>query len=113
MKTVFFKIYLIWFFRRIVPLMILEIAVLLLALKAFAYKVFVGKVLENAAVSSNANYWDFFGYLAEAFFRANPLIQIVILILLGVGALLIRDLAKIGRTYFKTVWALKKETKQP
>lgn len=111
MKTVFFKIYLIWFFRRIVPIMILEIAILLVALKTFTSKVFVGRVLENAALSSDSDYLDFFSYLAESFFQANPLVQIIILVLLGVGALLIRDVAKIGKTYFSTVWTSKKETK--
>lgn len=113
MKKVFLKIYLIWFMRRIVPLMVLEIAVLVIALKTFAAKVFVEKVLENAAGSADANYWEFFQYLATAFLKTNILVQGAILILLGVGALLLRDIAKTAKTYLKTVLNKKEETKQP
>lgn len=107
-KSIFWKIYLIWFIRRILPLLLLEVAIVVVALKTFAAKVFVGKVLENAAVSADANYWEFFRYLAEAFFQTNFLVQSATLILLGIGALLLRDFAKIAKTYLKTVWQTRK-----
>lgn len=108
----FLKIYLIWFVRRILPLMLLEVAVVVIALKTFASKVFVGKVLENAALNSNASYWEFFRYLVSSFINTNPLVQAVIIVLLALGALLMRDLAKIAKTYLKTVWENGGETKK-
>ncbi|OGY62240.1 MAG: hypothetical protein A2745_02430 [Candidatus Harrisonbacteria bacterium RIFCSPHIGHO2_01_FULL_44_13] len=96
---ILFKVYLIWFFRRILPLMVLQVLVLILALKIFAGQVFVAKVFENAAVTARAGYWDFFKYLVSAFFQTRPLIQVVILIMLGFGALILRDIGRALITY--------------
>lgn len=109
----FLKIYFIWFVRRILPLMLLEVAVVALALKTFSSKVFVEKVLENAALNADSSYWEFFLYLVGAFLGTNILVQGVIIVLLALGALLLRDLAKISRTYLKTVWENRGETKNP
>lgn len=110
-KRVFLKIYFIWFIRRILPLIALEVLVLGIAIRTFASKVFVGKVIENAALASDANYWSFFKYLGNAFLQTHFVIQIVILALLGVGALLLRDFAKTATTYLKTVLQNRAETK--
>lgn len=101
-NKILFKIYTVWFIRRILPLMLIQIAFLVVALKLLAKKVFFGKVIENAALASGASYWEFFKYLLEAFLGTTIIVQISVLLALGVGALLLRDLAKIALNYLKT-----------
>jgi len=96
---ILWKIYIIWFFRRILPLMIIELLIAVLALKIFAAKVFVARVLENAALASHADYWFFLKYLTMAFFKTNIIVQIVILVMFGIGALLLRDFGRLVKTY--------------
>ena len=101
-NKILFKVYTIWFLRRIVPLMLLQIAILVVFLKLLASKVFFGKVIENASLAAGANYWAFFKYLAGAFFQTSVVVQLSVFLALGVGALLLRDLAKIVKNYLKT-----------
>ena len=66
-NKILWKVYTIWFLRRIVPLMLVQIVFLVAVLKLLAGKIFLGKVLENAALAANSNYWEFFKYLLQAF----------------------------------------------
>lgn len=100
-KRVLLKIYVIWFFRRILPLMVLQILVLTVALKIFARQVFFAKVFENAAMAANDSYWAFFQYLFVTFFQTRFPVQIIILVLLGVGALILRDLGRTLAIYLR------------
>jgi len=102
-KKILIKVYIVWFFRRILPLMIAQVVVLGLALKLFAQKVFVGKVLENAALASDANYGEFFQYLLSSFLQTNLLVQVAILLILGIGALILRDIGKALFIYIGTL----------
>jgi len=101
-NKILFKVYAIWFLRRIVPLMAIQIIFLVVALKLLASKVFFSKVIENAAIASGSNYWEFFKYLIEAFSQTGAVVQFSALLALGIGALVLRDLAKIVRNYLKT-----------
>lgn len=101
-NKILWKIYIIWFLRRIVPLMLVQIAALVIILKILANRVFFGRVIENAALASGSSYWEFFKYLVNAFFQTNIFVQIIILFVLGVGALLIRDLGRVVANYLKT-----------
>src|SRR3989344_6344866 len=101
-NKILFKIYGIWFLRRIVPLMLAQIVFLVVVLKLLAGKIFLSKILENAALASGSSYWEFFKYLSQAFFQTHFAIQIFILIVLGVGALLLRDLFRIAANYIRT-----------
>lgn len=101
-KKLLFKIYSIWFLRRIMPLMLAQVAFLVVILKLLANRIFFGKVIENAALASGSSYWEFFKYLTEAFFKTNIIIQVAVFVALGIGALLLRDLAKIALNYLKT-----------
>ena len=93
-NRILWRVYTIWFFRRIVPLILFEIIVLVVALKLLANMVFVGKVIENAALASGSNYWAFFKYLLAAYFQTHPAVQIAIIVGLGLVALLLRDLVR-------------------
>lgn len=101
-SKILFKIYFIWFFRRIVPLMVLQAIIFGLALKFFANKVFVANVLVNAGIAANSSYIEFFKYLLGAFFQARLLVQTTILIVLGVGSLILRDVGRAIVAYIRT-----------
>jgi len=96
------KIYTIWFLRRIVPLMLVEIVFLVAILKLLAGTIFFGKVMENAALASNSSYWQFFKYILGTFFQTHIAVQLFTLLILGVGALLLRDLKRVVFNYLKT-----------
>ncbi|OGY64351.1 MAG: hypothetical protein A3I24_01170 [Candidatus Harrisonbacteria bacterium RIFCSPLOWO2_02_FULL_41_13b] len=100
---ILWRIYVIWFFRRVLPLVSAQILIIAFALKIFAKKVFLGKVLENAAVAADSSYWEFLKYLAYAFFSAHILIQIIIILILALGTLLLRDAGRVIRTYINTI----------
>ena len=97
------RVYLIWFMRRIVPLILLQVAILVLVVNLFAESVFLSKVLQNMGVTADGGYWALMKYLFATFFNTRPLVQIVILVGLGFVALLLRDLGRSLRTY-KGMW---------
>ncbi len=86
------RVYLSWFVRRIIPIMIFQVVVLALALELFAQNVFVAHVFSNVALVAGQGYWAVLLYLLASFLHTRPLVQFAILVLLGVIALLIRDL---------------------
>ncbi len=102
-NRILWRIYVLWFFRRIMPLIVLQVALFALALKVFARYVFVSKVFRNAALMSEFSYWDVLKFIYNAFINTHPLTQVVILIILGVVALLIRDLVRALLTY-RSMW---------
>jgi len=105
-KRILIKIYTVWFIKRVLPLVLVQILLLGLAVKFFADNVFVSKVLQNAIHAGDAGYLDSLKYLGLAFLQTNSLNQIAILIGLGFGALLIRDFIRSLLTY-KTMWLRK------
>lgn len=102
-KRILLKIYTLWFLNRVIPLIIIQVLILALALKIFANNVFVSKVLKNSSQIANFGYWDLLKYLIISFINTRPLTQIAILIGLGIGALIIRDIIRSFMTY-KTMW---------
>ncbi|MDE2000945.1 MAG: hypothetical protein KGI60_00050 [Patescibacteria group bacterium] len=98
-NRILWKVYTMWFLRRIVPLIVLQVAAIALALQIFAKNVFVSMVFRNAAVASEQGYWAFLGYLWYAFLNTRPLVQVTVLVILGVVALLIRDVVRMVMTY--------------
>lgn len=100
---ILWRVYLVWFLRRIVPLMAAQAIGFLAFIKIFAKNVFVSRVFHNAANVSDFGYWAFLKYSFFAFFNARPLVQIVILLILGVVALLLRDLIRVFATY-RSMW---------
>lgn len=102
-NRILWKVYLVWFLRRIVPLIILQLALFSIALLVFSQKVFVSKVFTNAAVTAGFGYWSLLKYMFYSFVNTRPITQVVILILLGVFALLIRDAIRMIVTY-QSMW---------
>ncbi|MDD5547870.1 MAG: hypothetical protein PHN74_03205 [Candidatus Pacebacteria bacterium] len=97
------KVYFVWFFRRIVPLVLVQVAVAVFVIKIFAKNVFVSKVLHNVAIVSDSGYWEIFKYLINSFMATHFIIQLAILITLGLTALLIRDIVRAIFVYFVTM----------
>lgn len=88
--------------RRIVPLMLVQVVFLVGILQLLASRIFLGQILENGRVAANSSYFEFFRYLTGAFFETHLLVQISLLVILGIGALLIRDFVRIVTGYIKT-----------
>ncbi len=102
-NRILWRVYFAWFLRRIVPLIILQLALFSIALQLFARNVFVSNVFRNAAVISDFGYLALLKYMALSFFNTRPLTQVITMIILGVVALLIRDLIRILATY-RAMW---------
>ncbi|MDD5431268.1 MAG: hypothetical protein PHP03_03555 [Candidatus Pacebacteria bacterium] len=97
------KIYFVWFLRRIVPLIIIQVAAIVVALKIFAKNVFFSKYLQNMANVSDFGLWATFKFLVNSFLQTNFLVQVIVLLVLGFGALLLRDVLKAILVYFQTL----------
>lgn len=102
-KRILARVYISWFIKRVIPLIIIQALALAAALKLFAKNVFVSRVLQNASVAADSGYWVFSKYLLISFLNTRPIIQICILLGLGLGALLIRDFIRSLMTY-KAMW---------
>ncbi len=102
-NRILWKVYLTWFLRRIIPLIILQLVLFSAALRIFASNVFVSNVFKNAAVVSDRGYFELLKYMALSFLNTKPVTQIVILIILGIMALLIRDFIRMLVTY-RAMW---------
>lgn len=105
-NRILWRVYFVWFMRRIVPLIILQVLFFSVALQIFAKNVFVKNVFRNAAVISGFGYFALLKYMALSFLNTRPATQIVILIILGVTALLIRDFMRMVVTYH-SMWIRK------
>lgn len=102
-NRILWRVYLAWFFRRIVPLIVVQALVFLGVLKIFAKNVFISKVFHNAANVADFGYWALLKYSFFAFFNARPVTQLAILMIFGIMALLLRDLIRILFTY-RAMW---------
>ncbi|TSC95743.1 MAG: hypothetical protein Athens071426_422 [Parcubacteria group bacterium Athens0714_26] len=93
-SRILWRVYLVWFFKRIAPLMVVQIVAIVLVFKIFAQNVFVSKVLQNIGIAANNGYWSVFKYLVLSFLQAHLIVQFSILLFLGFGALVIRDIIR-------------------
>ncbi|OGY67398.1 MAG: hypothetical protein A3H63_01525 [Candidatus Harrisonbacteria bacterium RIFCSPLOWO2_02_FULL_45_10c] len=105
-NRILWKVYVLWFARRIVPLMLLQVAVIVVSLKLFGDNVFVSKVLQNIGVVSGDGYWQVFKYLVAVFAQTRLIVQAVVVLALGVVALLLRDVLRSIFTY-RSLWRRK------
>lgn len=92
-----------WFLRRIMPLVIFQVAAFILLFRIFAKNVFVSKVFRNATYAADFGYWSLLKYSLAAFLNTHLITQVSILLILGVVALLLRDLMRVLITY-KAMW---------
>ena len=83
-----------WFLRKILPLIAVQIVILSAALKIFSGNVFVIKVLKNGYIVANAGYWPFSKFLFYSFLGTRHLTQAAIILGLAVTSLIIRDIGR-------------------
>ena len=100
--TVMRRIKAIWFFRRVLPYLIAELAIVAVVLQQIASSVFVNHVIQNAAVHtferSPVMFADFF---FRAFLNTEILVQTLVAATLIGGIFLARDMMRTFRTFVK------------
>ncbi len=106
-KKILWHIYLAWFFKRILPIIILEIGVVVMAVYFLAKFVFIERVVGNSLTWAAHNPISLFAFFISAFVHTTLLKQIIIIIGLALGALLIRDIGRIIVSYQSTSRAAK------
>ncbi len=101
MKHILLRVYIVWFFRRILPLMALEVIGAAVFLKVFANAVFVERTLANASLGRES-VWGIVRYLVAAYMNTEFVVQLAILLVLGIAALLLRDLGRAVVIFVRT-----------
>jgi len=96
------KIYFIWLFKRVLPLFVLEVILLILVLFFLGKLVFVQKVFENAFLASAQNPISLAVYMFGAFWKTSILKKLTILGILSLGVLFMRDIGRIFNSYITT-----------
>jgi len=102
-NKVAWKIYFVWLFKRIIPLFILEIVLLILVFYFLGRLVFVQRVFENAFLSSLQNPFLVASYMFKAFFSTTLIKKMIIVGLLGLGVLFMRDIGRAFNSYITTL----------
>lgn len=101
-NKIIWRVYIAWFFKRILPLLILEVLFLAVAAYFFAQYVFIERVVDNTLIGAARNPFQMFSYLFWAFLQAGLLKQIAAVALLALGALLLRDFGRTVASYYST-----------
>lgn len=101
-NKIIWKVYFIWLFKRIIPLFVLELIFLTLVFYFLGKLVFVQKVFENAFFSSAQNPLLVASYMFKAFLSTSLVKKIIVLGLLGLGALFMRDVGRALASYIST-----------
>ena len=100
--TIMRRVKAIWFFRRVLPFLAVELALVAIVLQQIASSVFVNHVIQNAAVHtferSPVMFADFF---FRAFLNTETLIQTLVIASLIGSVFLLRDMARTFRTFMK------------
>jgi len=102
-NRILWRVYAVWFFRRIVPLILLQVLLFALAAQIFAKNVFVSRVLKNVSTVAENGYVPVLQYLVASFLGTRPVTQVVILLILGLMALLLRDFGR-SLVAYKSMW---------
>lgn len=105
-NKILWQVYVVWFLRRILPIVAGQLLLIALAVQIFAKNVFVSRVLQNVSFVAESGYWAVVRYLILSFWVTKPLTQLVILFIIAVLTLLIRDIGKSLLAY-KAMWLRK------
>jgi len=94
-QTIMRRIWGIWFVRRVLPWLVLEVAAAALVLQKFAEYVFVNRVFHNATLHTiNRSPFDIFSFFTNAFFNTEFIVQALLISSLAVGLLFVKQLFK-------------------
>ena len=69
------RVYTIWFAKRVLPHMVIEVASFISVIYALSRLVYVRHVVDNAFAAFAANPWGWAFYMADSFFYRKPVIQ--------------------------------------
>lgn len=91
-KIVMRRVRVIWFVRRVLPLLVLETAVVALIARQLAESIFFNQVLQNAIVHTFAHSPVMMaGFFFRAFLNTDIMVQLLVAGSLLVGMLFMRD----------------------
>ena len=101
------RVYAIWFTKRVLPTITLELGIVTLA--AVAIQSYMSFGLVFATTLERAGHYSpgkFGSYVVEAFYRAEWITTLLFLIMLVVGSLFLRDSARVSKDFGKNFfWA--------
>ena len=99
-QTVMRRIKMIWFIRRVLPLLLLETTAVWFAVQNIAEHVFVNNVLQNAVVHTfSRSPVMIIEFFFRAFLNTETLVQLFILASLVVGTFIARDALRTIRNF--------------
>ena len=101
-SRILWKVYLNWFFKRILPLVVLEVLFLGTAAYLLAKYIFVGQIVNNTLLVIANNPLSAIYFLAWAFIKTHLLNKLIIIFLLSLGALFLRDFGRAVASYYST-----------
>ncbi len=84
-RKIMLRIYGIWLFRRVVPVIIFQILFVILALHLFASSVFVVRVFQSATGALEGGLWNFIVFAFTVLWNSKFAVKIEILTMLIVG----------------------------
>ncbi len=84
-QRIMLRIYMIWLFRRVLPVVIFQVLFVILALHLFASSVFVLRVFESAAGAYEGGIWNFISFAVVLLWKSKLAVKIEILAMLFVG----------------------------
>ena len=108
-NKIIWKVYFVWLFKRIIPLFLFELILLVLAFWLLGRFVFVQQVFTNAFSSSAQNPLTLANYMLNAFEATGPLKKIIIIAILSFGVLFMRDIGRAMISYSTTSRAAKQK----
>ncbi len=101
-NRILWKVYLVWFVKKILPLIIFELLILTFAGYVLAKYIFVERVVGNTLIIAANHPWSLFYYLIYAFIKTSFLNKAGIIVVLSLGALLLRDIGRVIVSYRTT-----------
>ena len=96
------RVYRFWFLRSMLPLLVIELAVIILAVYFFANLVFVSQVVDNALNAALGNPLKLVAYLWQAFLGTRMAVKVIIVALALTAGLILRDINRSIISYLLT-----------
>ncbi|MDO8585377.1 MAG: hypothetical protein Q7R85_04675 [bacterium] len=115
-KKLMFKIYRVWFVRRVLPVVVFEVFSVMLGAHLFSRSVYVVRVLEGAAAASTESRFRLFDYLWYALVHSRVEVKVEIAIALIFAGLFLWSIKRAIVSYEvlrRTVAAPQGETNPP
>ena len=94
------RIYFTWFLRRALPVLVAEMAVLVLIVGSIQSRISFWHVVNNALLRITQHPLQTFSYYVyEALYQSQLIEKLLILAVIGVAAFMLRDIARVSRSF--------------